>query len=285
MSGPDFARPDTEAASATERLAAIGKRRDVSIDIGEAALALASLDRPQVALERYRLHLDDLARAVAEASGDNASVGARAAALASVIHGQEGYRGDVDTYDDLQNANLIRVIDRRKGLPVALGILYLHAARAQGWQADGLAFPGHFLIALSRGTERLILDPFAGRPIDGAGALRALVKSVSGPTAELTPACYAVLDDRHILLRLLNNMKSRLAAQGRFAQAVATTERMLLIMPEETALLRDLGVLHAEAGNLKAAVAALTTFVERTEDIEARHIAAALAQKIASRIN
>ncbi len=33
------------------------------------------------------------------------------------------YHGDTLTCHDLQNANPMRVIDRRKGLPVALGIL------------------------------------------------------------------------------------------------------------------------------------------------------------------
>ncbi|WP_457824685.1 transglutaminase family protein, partial [Staphylococcus aureus] len=46
---------------------------------------------------------------------------ARAAALAELLAGQHGYSGDTETYDDLANANLIRVIERRKGLPVALG--------------------------------------------------------------------------------------------------------------------------------------------------------------------
>ena len=48
------------------------------------------------------------------------------------ISGDFRYRGDEETYDDLDNANLMRVIERRKGLPVALGILYLYAARSQG---------------------------------------------------------------------------------------------------------------------------------------------------------
>ena len=83
---------------------------------------------------------------------DNIGAEAKAAALTAVIAGAEGYCGDDETYDDLQNANLISVIDRRRGLPVALGIIYLQVARAQGWQATGLAFPGHFLISIDAGA-------------------------------------------------------------------------------------------------------------------------------------
>ena len=54
------------------------------------------------------------------------------------------------TYDDPQNADLMAVIDRRRGLPVALGILYIHAARAAGLEASGLNTPDHFLLQLVR---------------------------------------------------------------------------------------------------------------------------------------
>ena len=70
--------------------------------------------------------------------------GASPEALAEVIARSYGYRGDTESYDDLQNADLVRVIERRKGLPVALSILYLDVARRQGWEAEGLAFPGAF---------------------------------------------------------------------------------------------------------------------------------------------
>src|SRR5204862_4626076 len=169
--------------------------------IGEAALALAALDRPQVALARYREHLATLARDLGAAAVGVAEAAARAAALRAVIVGAYGYRGDDLTYDDLQNANLMRVIDRRKGLPVALGILYLDAGRAQGWDTVGLGFPGHFLIRLAEGAERLILDPFHGGRVCDAASLRELLKVMAGQAVELSPEHYAPVADRDVLLR------------------------------------------------------------------------------------
>src|SRR5712692_4649195 len=103
------------------------------LPIGEAALALASFERPRVPLARYRQHLATLARDVGRHSGAGGDLADRATALNEIILLKYGYSGDELTYDDLQNANLIRVVDRRKGLPVPFGILYIHAARAQGW--------------------------------------------------------------------------------------------------------------------------------------------------------
>jgi regulator of sirC expression with transglutaminase-like and TPR domain len=74
---------------------------------------------------------------------------ARVQALHEVLAERHGFRGDDQNYDDLENANLISVIERRRGLPVALAILYLDAARRCGWPAEGLNFPGHFMIRLA----------------------------------------------------------------------------------------------------------------------------------------
>src|ERR1700682_5162310 len=241
------------------------------LPIGEAALALASFERPRVGLGRYRQHLVTLARDVgrhADAAGDLA---ARAQALNEIILLKYGYSGDELTYDDLQNANLMRVVDRRKGLPVALGILYLHAARAQGWDSVGLGFPGHFLIRLGEGAERLILDPFHGGRICDAAMLRELLKAMAGQDVELTPEHYAPVADRDVLLRLQNNLKSRLLQAGRHERALRTVETMLLLAPDLAELWHEAGLLHARQGNMRAAVNALEQFIVRAPESSARH--------------
>jgi regulator of sirC expression with transglutaminase-like and TPR domain len=148
---------------AQDHLRHVGTQADAEIDLAETALALAALERPEVSLDRYRDHLARLTDAVAEqAAHSPEDVEARVAALRAVLAEHYGYAGDALTYDDLQNANLMRVIDRRKGLPVALGILYIGTARNLGWDIHGLNFPGHFLIRLNQAGERAILDPFNG---------------------------------------------------------------------------------------------------------------------------
>ena len=52
------------------------------------------------------------------------------AALTGLLVGRHGFRGDNETYDDPRNANLMHVIDRRRGLPVALGILGISGRQA-----------------------------------------------------------------------------------------------------------------------------------------------------------
>src|ERR1700753_1111285 len=144
-------------------LEAAARQPDEMIDLPEAALLLAALDYPEADLASYRRHLAALASNLADIPvQERETLDGRVASLTQVLAEQHGYAGARRTYDDRQNANLIRVLARRKGLPVALGILYIHAARAQGWRASGINFPGHFLISVEDDEERIILDPFEG---------------------------------------------------------------------------------------------------------------------------
>jgi len=120
-------------------LEAIGLLPDTEIDIGDAALQLARIDAPDADWHAAREHLSALARDAVELAGmiDTNDLSMRAEALAGLIAGRYTYAGDAETYDDLANANLINVIHRRRGLPVALGIVWLHTARAAGWGAHG----------------------------------------------------------------------------------------------------------------------------------------------------
>ena len=277
----------TEAEDILRHVAALP---DEAIDLAEAALALASFDRPEVALKPYRQHLSQLARDVAAFTEDDGATDAalepQVEALGTILGDRYGYVGDTVTYDDLQNANLMQVIDRRRGLPVALGILYIHAARAQGWEIHGLSFPGHFLIRLQRGGEQAILDPFSGGQVRQAADLRGLLKATAGIAAELTPSHYAPVGNREILLRLQNNIKLRLVQDRQFEQTVAVIERMLLFAPRQAPLWREAGIIHAQLGNLRAAMEALEVFLEMSGiGEEQRHEAARLLQSFKGQLN
>jgi regulator of sirC expression with transglutaminase-like and TPR domain len=255
------------------------------LPIAEAALALASFERPRVDLARYRDHLRLIARDVGRHRGAVGDLVARAGALNDVILLKYRYSGDELTYDDLQNANLIRVVDRRKGLPVALGILYIHAARAQGWDMVGLAFPAHFLVRLSEDRERVIIDPFHDGQICGAAELRDLLKAATGRESELLPEHYAVVSDRDVLLRLQNNLKARLLQAQDTRRALTVLETMLMLAPDLAELWYEAGMLHRHLGSMRAAAAALEQYVVRAADGTARHQAAAVLQQLRTQLN
>ena len=268
-------------------LQSVGNGPEHELDIAGAALHLAALTRSKVDLDPAELHLDTLTRDVAARAQIEAPVSAEAAAgiLAGVVAGENQYRGDDQTYDDLQNADLLSVIERRKGLPVALGILYIHVARAQGWRAFGLNFPGHFLIALEFEGSRAILDPFHEGVCRTPPELRELLKMVTGQDAELSADVFAPVPDRGVLLRLLSNIRLRLLQMRRLEDASETIDAMLLIAPQQPELWRDAGMLQAQLGNLGAAIEALETAIARDPNGTRQQETAALLQHLRQRLN
>jgi len=232
-------------------LRALGQAGDGPHDIALAALMLAALDHSARPLQPYRAHLAEIAEVAGAEMRFARSAMDAARALARLMAGRYGYEGDRMAYDDPQNADLIAVIDRRRGLPVALGILYMHAARAGGLQATGLSSPGHFLLRIEgKGSEALI-DPF-----NGGAALDP--ERLGGPPAMGAPSAddprlFEPVADTDVLLRLQNNLKLRALQTGARARALEVAKRMVLIGPHRAELWLDLARLNEQAGALGAA--------------------------------
>jgi regulator of sirC expression with transglutaminase-like and TPR domain len=246
-----------------DALDAIGLLPDAEIDIAEAALQFARIDLPDADATAARATLSAIAR-------DAAALGrvvqpddlpARSAALARLLVDQCGFRGDTDHYDDPANANLIRVIERRRGLPVALGVVWLHAAQAAGWPAHGVDFPAHFLLALEGAGAQLVVDMFDGGTTLDARALRALLKRIAGPEAELQPGLLRPAGHRAVLLRLQNNLRTRRLSGGDLTGALAATRDMLRIAPDDAGLWRAAGVLHQRLDQVGAALQCFERFL------------------------
>jgi len=245
-------------------LEAIGQLPDVEIDVGEAALQLARVDLPGADWHSAEQHLSLLAKdAVGMArSFARAGLQERAEGLAGLLAGTFGYHGDAESYDDLANANLIRVIERRRGLPVALGILWMHAARAAGWECHGVDFPAHFLVALQEGSRQVVIDVFNGGQVLVAKDLRALLRRVEGPDAPLRPGLLQPMNTRRVLLRLQNNIMSRRLQAGDIDGGLTCSEDMLRVAPDQAELWRQSGMLNQKLHRVSAAAGCYRKYLE-----------------------
>lgn len=281
---------DADRAVAVARLSAFGAAGDNEIDLAEAALLLGSFDRPDSDMEAARRWLGDVVRDLAEESEragaeTGGSLAGRSALLASVLAGRHELNGDRQTYDDLANANLISVIERRRGLPVSLAIIYIHVARALGWTMEGLNFPGRFLVRLGAPDGRAVLDPFDGGRMRDAVALRELLKTGAGASAELAPEHFLPAGNRDILLRLQNNIKVRQIQSDQLEAAAGTIERMLLIAPKEPLLWLEAGGHYGRLGNLRAAIEAAERSRVLAADERLRERAESLLQDLKGKMN
>jgi regulator of sirC expression with transglutaminase-like and TPR domain len=281
-----MSNPLSEARAALD---AAGQLQDEEIDIASVALQLARIDAPGADWRAGAEMLTAIARAAVEAAAadpaaDAGDLGRRRAVLAEVLHGRFGFAGDSETFDDLSNANLLRVMERRRGLPVALGILWLHAAEAAGWAAHGVDFPGHFLLALT-GRGQVVVDVFAGGEQMDARGLRAMLKRFAGEAAELGPDTLAPMGKRAVLLRLQNNIKVRRLRDSNLLGAVACTEDMLRIAPDAAPLWREAGLMHQRLDHIGAAIGCLERFLALAPDGPQAGRVRGLLEELRQRLN
>jgi regulator of sirC expression with transglutaminase-like and TPR domain len=261
-----------------DKLREIGQANDAAVPIGRAALYLSALDHPAIDLAPYVQHLNqmeaDARERIPALRRGMSETEAIARILADTIANRHGYAGDNETFDDPQNADLVRVIDRRRGLPVSLGILYLEIAQRLGVKAQGMNTPGHFLMKVGKGEQARILDPFNGGLVLAADDLQPW-----GPAQGVAAPDYGPVENRSVLLRLLNNIRSRALAGKDMRRVLEIVERMVLISPRQPDLWLDLSRANEATGKLKGAIQAAQQCVALAdrESVEGREAAFSLA--------
>jgi regulator of sirC expression with transglutaminase-like and TPR domain len=256
----------------------LGLVDDDEIILDEAALVLALLDHPGMDGEPYIDLFEAIAEALEEtsatASAPEPDAEEQAELLAQVIGGAFEFVGDRETYDDPANADVVRVVDRRRGLPVSLSILYVAAARRLGWIANALDVPGHVLVLIGDETVPVMIDPFRGGERVSQEQLLALLKTgLPAGEGQGSPVRHvAAMPNRAILVRLLLNQATRAERGGDGRRALTLFERMTIIAPAYPHAWWELARLQLVDGDISGARKSLSAMLEitREHDLRAR---------------
>jgi regulator of sirC expression with transglutaminase-like and TPR domain len=252
----------------------LGLLDDGDIDLVEASIALARADRPDADPARLRRLVSGWAIALQRDTPPVSGSG-RARRLSGLIAAEAGLTGAAEDYDNPLNADLIAVVDRGRGLPVALSILYVALARRVGWRAEALNLPGHVIVEVSGGVDSALIDPFD----HGMGITRErAVEIARHGGGEPVQGRFDPMTNRQLLIRLITNQASRARSSGDTKRALRLYERMTMIAPRLSSLWWERARLEQLLGANKAARASLTAMLETThEPAMARRIQAALA--------
>jgi regulator of sirC expression with transglutaminase-like and TPR domain len=279
-------------ADVQARLKKIGTLPEKDVPIAETLLLLGALDLEGAEIASYQAHLQEMHEALLDyikqnpKTADESELDYRLKCLNTIIIDEFGYRPEIDydSYDDPDKINFLQVIDKRSGIPIALGTLYMQLARNQGWDISGLNFPGHFLFRLEDGVQHAIIDPFQPQQPIGAGQLRNLLKKILGERAELHHEYYNPVTIRHVVLRFCNKRKTRLITQGDYTRALKMVTHELWVAPEEPRLYFDAGVISIKVDRLIQAIEYLQEFVQMSNDAktvsEAYNMIRALQRKL-----
>ncbi|MFP5378237.1 MAG: SirB1 family protein [Vicinamibacteria bacterium] len=241
-------------------------------DLAAPAFLVARIEYPRLDPGPYLDRLDAMGDAalhrVAAEALDDAPLGARVDVLNRYLFNELGFFGNRERYDDPRNSCLNEVLDRRTGIPITLSLVYIEVARRAGLRAEGINFPGHFLVRVRPDLhtddpdEGLIVDPFHGGAILAEEDCRRLLRRHMGDEAAFDPSLLAPARRKPILVRMLLNLKRLYVQMRSFPQARQVTDLLIALTPSSLIELRDRGLLAYHMQDYTAALRDLEKFLK-----------------------
>jgi regulator of sirC expression with transglutaminase-like and TPR domain len=227
---------------------------EAELDLGRAALAIARVEHPGLAIDPELARLD----ALAARSGAVDAPDPRAALerLLAFLFEEEGFRGNADDYYDPRNSCLNDVLERRLGIPITLSVLTIEVGRRVGIDVEGVGLPGHFIVSVSLGGRPIFLDPFNRGAVVTPDRATELASRAVGRPLRLAEAHWAPCGKRQILVRMLRNLKTIYVGRQDWSRALAVVDRLLVLEADSPVHLRDRGTVLARLRRLHEAAAA-----------------------------
>lgn len=264
-----------------EAIAAAGMQGDDRFPLFEAALHCALHDNPARDPEGAR----SLSREAEGRLRERLKRERPEDAICEALGSDVGLTGDHFTSEDPRNADLLCIAERRKGLPVALGVIYIEAGRRCGLDIRGVDFPNHFLLRIETDQGPMALDPFEGGRVVMPSELtrRAFAAGLTPDVADRIDLLMTPVSDRAVAIRLQNNIFIRAVRRGDYAQAERSAVRRALLDPKDHRPWLDVAAAREGQGALTGALEALAR--AQTLDGGAALAARAARERVRLRLN
>ena len=210
---------------------------DSQFPLIEAAISLAQDEYPQLDLQAVLSEVDQLQARLQRRWQGNPDPVRSLAVLNQFFFRDLGFAGNVNDYYDPDNSFIHAVLRTRRGIPISLAVLWLELAGSVGLRAQGVGFPGHFLVKVVTpqvNGGQIVLDPFTGQVLDQDTLLEWL-GPMRWPPSGMTEAQrqHAWLQrhleparPRHILARMLRNLLEIYRTQGDEPRGQAVQRRL-----------------------------------------------------------
>lgn len=259
-----------EAPSALDFFAAL-VADDSSLPLLEAAIAVAQDEMPQLDVQGVLAEVDALAERLCRRLPADAVPLQRLRMLNPYFFQELGFAGNVNDYYDARNSLLPAVLQTRRGIPITLALLYIELAQRAGLQAEGVCFPGHFLVKLTLPNAgrvgEVVIDPFSGQSLtreDLEERLAPFRHQLQGAGAAAAPLATWLqpASAREILTRLLRNLKEIHRSADDLPRLGAVLRRLLIVQPAAAAERRELAVVLARQGRHIEAARELSAYLK-----------------------
>jgi regulator of sirC expression with transglutaminase-like and TPR domain len=189
--------------SADTDLLAFCLNQGEDFDLEQGVLLLARTQYPAINIEAHAALLDNMAgelRDRLDLSGEPEHI---LGTIGDYFFTELKFTGDETNFYDPDNSYINRVLDRRRGNPISLSVVYLLVARRLKLPVAGIGLPGHFVCRFQSSRHEIYIDPFRrGRLLTKSDC----VKYVMQLRHRFDESCLAPVSARRILLRICANL-------------------------------------------------------------------------------
>ena len=259
---------------------------EVQLAIG--ALLIAQSEYRELNIENYLHQLDEMADVVRERIQETTLPEQHIAELNRYLFEEKGFTGNTDNYYALGNNFLNFVLDKKTGIPITLGVVYIEVGRRAGLPLVGVNFPGHFLVRYQREHIDILLDVFENGSFMCEDSLQAKLQETLGDSASLESNMLTEATDKEILARILRNLTRAYTLLENYDKALTAAERITWLLPNAAADYRLLGYLHYKNYAYSEGISAFETYLQLADappDTTAVERNIQHLQKLLSRLN
>lgn len=234
--------------------------------LDEAALVISHLDDPALDPDLYLHKLNQLALELDRRIPSKRNMGAVLPAFIEFMASENGFCGEESDYFNPQNVYLHQVIERRRGMPLSLSIIYMEVARRIGIPVQGIGLPGHFLIQVEGNPS--YIDPFCHGERLNEAACRTRFHRIYGPDAHFDPRFLRPVTQKQMLARLINNLKGIYVRKPDPYITIQLIDLYLVIYPDASQEILERGLLYRELECFNPALRDFETYLGTLADDE-----------------
>lgn len=258
------------------------------MQLATGALLIAQSEYPDLNIEACLHHLDKMADTVRERIQGTTLPEQHIAELNRYLFEEKGFTGNIDNYYALGNNFLNVVLEKKTGIPITLGVVYIEVGRRAGLPLAGVNFPSHFLVKYQREHLDILLDVFENGMFMDDERLRERLQANFGEDVPLERRMLAEATDKEILARILRNLTRAYTLLEQYDKALTAAERITWLLPKVSDDYRTLGYLYYKNHAYSESITAFETYLQlagKTSDTAAVEQNIQHLHKLLSRLN
>ncbi len=230
-----------EVPTALEYFASL-VQSDAHFPLLEAVASLAQDEYPELDIQKVLDHIDQLSSRLKQRLPADAGALQKLRLLNKFFFDEHGFGGNLNNYYDPDNSYLHVMLSTRRGIPISLAVLWLELAQSIGLNAQGVGFPGHFLVKVRLpypNEGQVVIDPFTGESL-GKEQLSERLIPLHAETGlmreghvsdELLKHYLRAATSREIVARMLRNLEEVFTSQQDPVRLILVRQRLMVLLP------------------------------------------------------